>query len=139
MDVIEICPSCGGLGIEVEPITVKNMLNDDLKSEINDNVKWYICSSENCETVYFSNDNKYSKKDVGVLIWFKEHIDDVPICYCSNLTEKEIFGAVRNGCRTIDEVQEYTGKNITGKCKTENPLGKCCRNVFLKAIEDAKK
>lgn len=139
MDIIEICPSCGGLGIKVEPITVKSMLKDDLKSEFKDNVQWYVCSSENCDTVYFSSDNKYSKNDVRVLIWFKEHTDEVPICYCSNLTEKEIFNAVTNGCKTIDDVQKYTGKNITGKCKTENPLGKCCRNVFLKAIEDAKK
>lgn len=46
---------------------------------------------------------------------------EVPICYCSNLTEKEIFNAVTDGCKTIDDVQEYTDKNITGKCMTENP------------------
>ena len=55
MDIIEICPSCGSLGIEVETITVKSMLkDDDLKPEFNDNVQWFICSSENCDTVYFS-------------------------------------------------------------------------------------
>ena len=139
MDIIEVCPSCGGLGIEVGSITVKSLLKDDLKSEIEIGEKWYICSSENCDTVYFSNGKNYSKDDVRVLIWFKEHTDEVPICYCSNLTEKEIFNAIKDGCKTIDDVQGYTGKNITGKCKTENPLGKCCRNVFLKAIEDAKK
>lgn len=138
MSIIEICPSCGNLGIGVESITVKNMLKDNLKAEFKDNGKWCICSSENCDTVYFSENKLYSKGDVRVLIWYKEHTDEVPICYCSNLTEKEIFEAVKRGCSTIDEVQEYTGKNITGKCKTENPLGKCCRNVFLKAIEDAK-
>jgi bacterioferritin-associated ferredoxin len=139
MDIIEVCTYCGSLGIEVEPITVKSMLKDNLKPEFKDNAKWYICSSENCDKVYFSNDKNYSKKDVRVLIWYKEHTDEVPICYCSNLTEKEIFNAVKNGCETIDDVQEYTNKNITGKCKTENPLGKCCRNVFLKAMENAKK
>lgn len=139
MAIIQICPSCGNLGIEVEPITVNCMLKDDLKSEFKDNAKWFICSSENCDTVYFSDEKAYSKNDVRVLIWYKEHTDEVPICYCSNLTEKEIFNAVKNECKTIDDVQAYTGKNITGKCKTENPLGKCCRNVFLKAIEDAKK
>ena len=139
MDIIEIYPSCGSLGIEVELNTVKSMLKDDLKAKFIDDVKWYVCSSENCDTVYFSSDKKYSKDDVRVLIWFKEHTDEVPICYCSNLTEKEIYNAIKNECKTIDDVQEYTGKNITGKCRTENPLGKCCRNVFLKAIEDAKK
>lgn len=139
MNIIEICPSCGKLGIEVESITVKSMLKDDLKSEFKDNVQWFICNGKNCDTVYFSNDKNYAKNDVRVLIWFKEHTDEVQICYCSNLTKKEIFNAVKDGCRTIDDVQNYTGKNITGKCLTENPLGKCCRNVFLKAIEDGKK
>jgi hypothetical protein len=46
MDIIEICPSCGSLGIEVEPITVKSMLKEDLKPEFKDNVQWFICSME---------------------------------------------------------------------------------------------
>ena len=33
MDIIEVCPSCGGLGVEVGSITVKSLLKDDLKSE----------------------------------------------------------------------------------------------------------
>lgn len=138
MNIIEICPICGSLGVNVEPKTVQSMLNDKLKAEVKYNEEWYICSGEDCEITYFNTDNKFSKKDLEVLIWFKERSLDVPICYCSDLTEKEIFNAVRNGCQTIDEVQKYTNKNITGKCETENPLGKCCRNVFLKAIEDAK-
>lgn len=139
MDLIKICPVCGSLGVEVEPITVKCMLKDNLKAEITDDVKWYICSGDKCEITYFSNNNKFSKKDVRVLIWYKEQTSRVPICYCSNLTEEEILNAVKNGCQTIDDVQKYTNKNITGKCQTENPLGKCCRNVFLKTIDDAEK
>lgn len=139
MNIIQICPVCGSLAIKVDPITVKSMLNDNLKAEVKDNDEWYICSVDKCEISYFSNNKKFSKEDIRVPIWYKEQTHDVPICYCSNLTEKEIFDAVKKGCKTIDDVQKYTNKNITGKCKTENPLGKCCRNVFLKAIEDAKK
>lgn len=137
MNIIAICPDCGSLGVEVEPITVKSMLNDTLKAEIRDSEEWYICSGDNCEITYFSKNKKYSKKDIRVLIWYKEQSTEVPICYCSSLTEEEIFNAVKKGFRAIDDVQEHTNKNITGKCQTENPLGKCCRNVFLKAINDA--
>lgn len=139
MNIIEICPVCGSLGVEVEPITVKSMLKDNLKAEINEDDEWYICSGNKCEITYFSNNKKFLKNDLRVMIWYKERILQVPICYCSNLTEEEIYKAVRDGCKTIDDVQEYTNKNITGKCQTENPLGKCCRNVFLKAMDDAKK
>lgn len=139
MTIIQICPVCGSLAIEVDPITVKSMLNDNLKAEVSDDDEWYICGGNKCEITYFSNNKKFSKEDIRVPIWYKEQTSDVPICYCSNLTEKEIVDAVKNGCKTLDDVQKYTNKNITGKCKTENPIGKCCRNVFLKAIEDANK
>jgi hypothetical protein len=97
-----------------------------------------ICSGDKCEITYFSGNKKYSKKDIRVLICYKEQSTEVPIGYCSDLTEQVIFNAVKKGYKTTDEVQEYTNKNITGNCQTENPLGKCCRNVFLKAINDAK-
>lgn len=139
MNIIEICPVCGSLGIEVEPITVKSILKDNLNTGITEDDEWYICSGNKCEIIYFSKNKVFSKKDVRVMIWYKEQTSQVPICYCSNLTQEEIVNAVKNGCETIDEVQEYTNKNITGMCQTENPLGKCCRNVFLKTMEDAKK
>lgn len=139
MDIIEICPSCGSLGVKIEPAIVKSMLKSHLKGHFKVNSKWYICSGRNCRTVYFSKDERYSKEDVRVLIWYKEQTDKVPICYCSNLTKEEIKNAVENGCKTIDDVQEHTGKNITGKCKTENPTGKCCRNVFLNVIVETNK
>jgi hypothetical protein len=138
MEIIEICPVCGSLGIKVEPITVKSMLKDDLKAEMNDNEKWHICSGDKCEITYYSDNKIYSKKDIRVQVWYKEQTPQVPICYCSNLTEEEISNAVNNGCKTIDDVQEYTCKNITGKCQTENPLGRCCRNEFLKTMADTK-
>jgi hypothetical protein len=133
MDIIEICPVCSSLGVKIEPITVKSILKDYLKAEIDEKRMVHFSGNE-CEITYFSNNKQFSKKDFRVLIWYKEQVSKVPICYCSDLTEEDIFNAVKNGCKTIDNVQEYTNKKITGKCQTENPLGKCCRNVFLKTI-----
>jgi hypothetical protein len=38
------------------------------------------------------------------------------------LTRGEIKNAVKQGKRTIDEVQAFTQKNITGLCEERNPL-----------------
>jgi len=113
MNIIKICPACGSLAIEVELITVKSMLKDNLKAEVDNGKEWHICSGDKCEITYFSNNKKFSKNDIRVLVWYKEQTHEVPICYCSNLTEKEIFDAVKKGCKTIEDVQDYTNKNIT--------------------------
>jgi len=138
MEIIEICPLCSNVGIKIEEVTLKSMITENMKKEIIPDSEYYICSNPNCTVSYFCENNYFTVNDIKVSIWFKDSGLDVPICYCSNLTRGEIINAVKNGCKTIDEVQEYTGKNITGKCVIKNPLGKCCRNVFLKTIEQGK-
>ncbi len=57
------------------------------------------------------------------------------ICYCSDITSEEIEQAVNHGCKSIKEVRDYLGKNITGKCKEMNPQGVCCHPVFEQEIK----
>jgi bacterioferritin-associated ferredoxin len=138
MEVIQICPKCNGLGVKVENLTVKNIVRQEFKKEIDDDSTWYICSSKDCSVVYFSGKRIYSKSDVKVKVWFKEKpTEEVPICYCSNLTNHDIINVIKNGCNSIKDVQDYTNKNITGKCRYKNPLGKCCRDVFLSVLNQS--
>jgi bacterioferritin-associated ferredoxin len=134
MKVIEICPCCSNIGIEVEEITVEHLTNEKAKEKLAFGKKWHICSNQQCAVSYFSKDTYLTIDEINVPIWYKDPGPEVPICYCSKLTRGEIIQAVKNGCKTIDDVQKYTGKNTTGKCKLENPLGKCCRNVFISII-----
>ena len=138
MKVIQICPACGTVGVKVKGYTVKHMLKNYTKESQFINKKWFSCLKSECEIAYFSDNVRYRTDDIKVSLWYKDCGSEVPICYCSELTRSEIINAVQNGCKTIDEVQEYTGKNTTGKCREKNPLGKCCKNVFLKTIEKAK-
>jgi len=96
--------------------------------------KWNICINPGCECSYFSGKDIFRTSDLRKPLFFKDTSDNVPICYCSGLTRGEIKDAVRNGCKTLRDVQKYTKKNMTGHCDTRNPLGKCCRNVFLRTI-----
>ena len=139
MKLIQICPSCGQPGVRVREDAVKyNILNFKRKHK-DSNTKWNICINPVCDSSYFSNKDLFRTSDLKKPLFFKDSSDDVPICYCSGLTRGEIREAVQNGCKTIRDVQKYTKKSVTGHCETRNPLGKCCRNVFLRTISESSK
>jgi bacterioferritin-associated ferredoxin len=48
------------------------------------------------------------------------------ICYCQQVTEKEIKDAMANGAKTLKEIQEATGAGTGNQCSERNPTGKCC-------------
>jgi hypothetical protein len=134
MERIQICPDCGIPSIKVvEPAVEYNLKK---AAGFQPNKKWNICINPHCEVSYFSKALKFSLDDLVNPLWFKNKGDHVPICYCSDLTRGEIKKAVSEGCKTIDDVQLFTNKNTTGYCEQRNPLGICCRNVFLKTISD---
>jgi bacterioferritin-associated ferredoxin len=137
MEIIQICPGCGLPAVAVNAEAVKYNVIGSLQHLINLKIKWSICVNPSCDRSYFSKTSSLSTADLNVSLFFKDKSDNVPICYCSGLTRGEIKSAVKNGCKSIDDVQNYTGKDITGMCKERNPLGKCCRKVFLKTISDA--
>jgi hypothetical protein len=136
MTIIELCPHCGTVAYPVPAETVTNCAGRS--GFIDAAQKWNACTNRECQVAYFSKEKTVHAADINVRLWYKDEEGDVPICYCSKLTRDEIRNAVLRGCGTIDEVQEATGKDVTGKCLSENPLGQCCRNVFLKTIQDAK-
>ena len=137
MEIIQICPKCGlpAVGVNVE--AVKFNVIESLHAMINVKDKWSICVNPACDCSYFSKTKELSTTDLNVSLFFKDKSDNVPICYCSNLTRGDIKDAVKNGCKSIDDVQNYTKKDLTGMCEKRNPMGKCCRNVFLRTISDS--
>lgn len=137
MEIIQICPVCCLPAVAVNAEAVKYNVIGSLQHLINLKIKWSICVNPACDCSYFSKTRNFRTADLNVPLFFKDKSDNVPICYCSDLTRGEIKNAVKNGCKSIDDVQNYTRKDITGMCKERNPLGKCCRNVFLKTISDA--
>ena len=136
MEIIQICPVCGAPGIGVKDLTVRYNLKNSKWILPDKRVKWSICPNPSCNCSYFNKYRKYSESDLINPLFFKDRGDNVPICYCSDLTRGEIKDAVKNDCKTIKDVQKYTKKDITGLCETRNPLGKCCKNAFLKTISN---
>ena len=124
-----LCPECSREGKSIKTETLNNMLNDDIKDKIKEN-DYCACINSDCNVSYFNGKNIFLINDTRVKIWYKDDGPDVPICYCSKIYRGEITEAVEKNYDTIEKIREYTGKNITGKCTTENPLGICCHKEF---------
>lgn len=128
------CPKCKVEGLFVPFKTVENLVMDELKKELQKESKYFICKNPNCDVVYFNSQKAYTKENIKVPIWFKDESLDVPICYCSNVTRREIIRevAVDKTSKTVEDIIKNTGAMKNPNCLMNNPLGKCCH----KAIED---
>jgi bacterioferritin-associated ferredoxin len=51
---------------------------------------------------------------------------DEIICYCKQVTKREIEKAISEGAKTLKDIQEITGACTGNQCKELNPSGKCC-------------
>jgi len=136
MEIIQICPICGHPALEVNRKAVMYNLVGPFKNLIDPNSTWNLCNNPSCDCAYFSKNLSFKTSDLKSPLFFKDKSENVPICYCSEITRAEIKKAVKNGCFTIDDVQKFTKKELTCLCEERNPLGKCCRKVFLRTISD---
>ena len=60
------------------------------------------------------------------------------ICYCKQVTEREIKDAMAKGAKTLKDIQEATEASTGNKCSELNPTGKCCSgdiSALLKASD----
>jgi hypothetical protein len=117
-----LCPNCNTPGKKIRPETLKSLLkNDRLPANPNG---YSLCLSPECNVIYFG-EQTFLKDDIKVKVWFKESDSDTPVCYCRNVTAKDIFEhiAVRGCCNNIEDIQSHTGANTGKDCLTQNPAG----------------
>lgn len=109
-------------GQKVSFATVNNLVLDPepLKDD------YSICLNPKCDIVYFSPQNSYTRQDLKARVWFKEIESPVPICYCKNVTDQDIYDhvVVKQCCSTLEDIQKHTAANTGKHCLTENPTGK---------------
>lgn len=95
------------------------------------------CLNEDCDVIYYDLGEKtiFRKKDMKIPIWYKKDADPKYICYCNQVTEKQIINAVLNdGAKNIKDIIRFTGAMKNGKCEIKNPLGKCCSPFIQETI-----
>ena len=74
----------------------------------------------------------------------KESEDEI-ICYCQNVSKKEIVAALESGASSLADVQRITRAGTGSRCKELNSKGVCCHrdivdllNSFNKKISNSK-
>lgn len=116
------CPVCNTPGKKVRPKTVKNIVKEDRQPVVLEG--YHLCLSKDCAVVYFGQ-QIFRKNDVKVRIGFKETEHPIPVCYCKNVAEKDIFDhvVIQGCCKDLKDIQEHTGANTGKECLTKNPAG----------------
>lgn len=135
------CPVCHSMGQGVGRSAVEHLVKDEDRLQAADD-EYRICLDESCGVVYYSLEKGiiFTKDQVRVPIWFKEGAYPRYACYCSQVTEDQVIDAViRQGARTVRDVNRLTGAMKNSNCKEKNPLGICCHGIIQAAIEKALK
>jgi len=52
------------------------------------------------------------------------------ICYCADITIREVYESVGKGNHTIGTIREDLNKTKMGECQLKTPLGICCHKDF---------
>ena len=63
-------------------------------------------------------------------------MDDVIICYCSQVTEKQILQAIHCGSKTLDDIRIVTSACTLGRCEELNPEKRCCSSAIIKLLKE---
>ena len=87
---------------------------------------YYFCSDENCDVVYFGQDNTLiSKSELRTNVGVKEKAPERMVCYCFGVS----YAAAENDGRVVEFVKEKTKQSLCS-CETSNPSGRCCLKDF---------
>ena len=123
------CPVSATPSKRVPNETLENLIVQDKKHLISENVQYFYCNDPDCAIVYFSNEEApiFEKIDLSVKVYSKDMGEDVDACYCFDWTRKRIRDQIdTTGISTaFDEVTEEMN---AGRCECErkNPKGDCC-------------
>ncbi|MCI6508753.1 MAG: hypothetical protein PUH11_05215 [Bacilli bacterium] len=138
LDCSHRCPVCKGNSEKVSEETVINILIDSSEYTLGDT---YICLNRKCDVTYFNSHEYFLKNELKVPVWFKEDPNEMIVCYCRNISMKDIRMIIKNhpNVTTMDQVLKILRKEkIKIDCMHKNPLGKSCDKLFTNAIQYVK-
>lgn len=127
--VSEKCPRCGARGKEVDPITLKALLNaEGLLRGVPPAPRF--CATPACPVVYFDNSVPISfNEDLLTVPVYAKHPENphVPVCYCFGYTPAKIQNEVeRSGFSSASKTITAEVKAGHCACEVKNPKGVCC-------------
>lgn len=129
-------PVSGTVGLKVDLITVKALLNADALRRLDGRV-YRFCPEPRCDVVYFGSTagSIFRKGDLNVRVGQKEKEDPIPICYCFGITVADIRREITTrGKTSIPSMITAEVKAGHCACEVKNPQGSCCLGDVSKAV-----
>ncbi len=127
-DAARLCPESQTIGLKVDLVTVKALVNADALRRL-DGKAYRFCPAPDCDIVYFdlAAGSIFRKQDLQVRVGQKEREDPVPVCYCFNVTLADLRREIAVAGRTEIPAM-ITAEVKAGHCACEvrNPQGSCC-------------
>ncbi len=86
------CPTSGTPPKKVPNETLENLVVQDKRYLISEEIQYYYCNATDCPVIYFSNEEApvFEKSDLSVKVFSKDRSKDVNVCYCFDWTRKRI-------------------------------------------------
>ena len=132
------CPVCGRQGQNVPLTAVENLLKDEFRNQVKDG-EYRLCTNSECQVVYYDPELRQvlDQNALRVKVWLKDPGDDVPLCYCRNVTRGQVKALWQNGARTYSDVVKAAGvEQEKCNCQYENPAGKCCSGTIKGYLDE---
>ena len=124
----EACPACGHKGRQVKRVTLESLLRPERRPDIAEG-PYHVCTTPDCETVYFSPDGgaTFCRSDLIVRFGLKEASPPRPVCYCFDHSIEGIHDEIRHtGKSTVVASIKTDMQGPACRCEYTNPLGACC-------------
>lgn len=140
IDTDLLCPSCGGKGRPVKPITIESLVTKPARTRAGRSDGFRFCAEPSCEVVYYHAESgqKIHRCDVKVRVGQKETTPPRPVCYCFDHTVEQIEAEVKETgtSRIPDSIAEQCRQGLD-RCEETNPQGACCLANVRRALKDA--
>ena len=135
-----LCPSCGGKGRSVKPVTIESLVSEAARSRAGRTDGFRFCAEPSCDVVYYHPETaeRMYRDDVTVRVGQKETTPPRPVCYCFDHTVEEIETEVKETgtSRILDSIAEKCRQGLD-RCEETNPQGACCLANVRRALKEA--
>ena len=133
------CPTCKQKAKGVLAKTLKHLLIDETKSNLECFDGFYYCKTPSCEVIYFRNSEILTQKNMSVEVGLKDSANIKTTCYCFGWTKEKIRGELQEKGETnaLKDIKEKM-KNVGCSCEILNPSGGCCLGDNTKVIKEIK-
>jgi len=134
------CPSCGGEGRSVKPVTLESLVADETRVRVGGTDGFRFCAEPGCDVAYFHAQSGQTivREEVRVPIGQKETSPGRTVCYCFGYTAAEVKEQVAaTGTSVIPDEIGAKCKQGLDRCDETNPQGTCCLGNVRRVLRDA--